>query len=114
MRKLLILAGGLAVSACATTELPTTTSRPMTNTTGLERVLGQNAAQLTALFGDPAQDFREEGARKLQWAGSSCILDTYLYPPRRGREPVATYVDARNAQGDDVDRAACVEALARR
>ena len=114
MRNAIITASALALAGCATTAVPTTTSRPMTNTVGLERVIGQTALQLTRLFGEPAQDFREDGARKLQWQGSACVLDTYLYPESRGREPVATYVDARNARGDDVDRAACVEALARR
>lgn len=114
MRKVIILVSGLALTGCVTTEVPTTTSRPMTNTAGLERVIGQTATQLARIFGEPAQDFREDGARKLQWTGDACVLDTYLYPESRGREPVATYVDARNASGDDVDRAACVEALARR
>jgi hypothetical protein len=109
------MAGALAVAGCATTpQVPTTTSRPMTNTVGLERVIGRSAAQLVSLFGDPAQDFREDGARKLQFSGNACVLDTYLYPEGRGREPVVTYVDARNARGEDVDRAACVNALARR
>ncbi len=116
MRKLAVIGVSLGLAAC-TTPLPTpvtTTSRPMTDTRGLERVLGSTAEELTRLFGEPAQDFREEGARKLQFAGASCVLDAYLYPESRGRDPVATYVDARNAAGDDVDRAACVEALARR
>ncbi len=115
MRKLIILASGLTLSACATTTpIATTTTQPMANIAGLERVLGQSATQLTALFGEPEQDFREEGARKLQFSNGRCVLDTYLYPESRGREPVVTYVDARNRQGEDVDRAACVEELARR
>lgn len=117
MRKTLALAAVAALGACTATPppaVPTATGQPMTSTLGLERVMGRNAAQLTRLFGDPAQDFRENGARKLQFAGSNCILDTYLYPERRGREPIVAYVDARNAAGEDSDRAACVEALARR
>lgn len=116
MRKTIAISGLVALAGCATapTPVPTTPSRPMTTTVGLERVIGQDAAGLTRLFGDPDQDFREAGARKLQFRGTSCVLDTYLYPERSGREPVVTYVDARNAAGEDVDRAACVEALARR
>ena len=115
MRKTIAISGVLALAGCTTTapEVPTITSQPMTNIVGLERVIGRNADQLTNLFGAPAQDFREDGARKLQFTGTSCILDTYLYAERSGREPVVTYVDARNASGEDVDRAACVEALAR-
>jgi hypothetical protein len=112
MRKIVAISAVLALAGCATVpEVPTITSQPMTNIVGLERVIGRNAAELTSLFGDPDQDFREEGARKLQFTGTSCILDTYLYPERAGREPVVTYVDARNAAGEDVDRAGCVEAL---
>jgi hypothetical protein len=117
MRRAITIAMLLTVTACTTTpvEVPTTPqSVPMTSVEGLERVIGRNAAELSRLFGSPDQDFREEGARKLQFANASCILDTYLYPERTGREPVVTYVDARNARGEDVDRAACVESLARR
>lgn len=115
-KKLLPIVGALALAGCATTApvVPVSLPSQMTNVAGLERVLGQTAAGLTQLFGEPGQDFREDDARKLQFAGASCVLDTYLYASSRGAEPVATYVDARNAQGDDVDRAACVEALARR
>jgi len=115
MRKAIAISGILVLAGCTTTApvVPTTVSRPM-DPTGLERVIGQDAAGLTRLFGNPDQDFRETGARKLQFRGASCVLDTYLYPERNGREPVVTYVDARNAAGEDVDRAACVEALARR
>lgn len=112
MRIAILLASSAALASCATT-VPTTTSRPMTNTAGLERVMGRTATQLVQILGQPAQDFREDGARKLQWSNDACVLDTYLYPESRGREPVATYVDARNAQGEDVDRASCVEAHAR-
>lgn len=116
MRKTIAISGLAALAGCTTAPapVPTAVSRPMTNTVGLERVIGQDAAGLTRLFGNPDQDFRETGARKLQFRGASCVLDTYLYPPSSGREPVVTYVDARNAAGEDVDRAACVEALARR
>lgn len=82
--------------------------------TGLERVLGQDATSLTALFGAPDQDVREDGARRLQYAGPFCILDAYLYPPRTGAEAVVTYLDARQPDGKDIDRASCVAALVRR
>jgi len=116
MHKMIALSALVALAGCvpAPTPMSIMTSRPMTNMVGLERVIGSNAAQLIRLFGEAAQDFREQGARKLQFSGNSCVLDTYLYPQRGGREPVVTYVDARNTAGEDVDRAACVEALARR
>ena len=115
MRKPLAISGALALAACVSAPQPRVEQpRTMQNVAGLERVMGRTAAQLVALFGEADQDFREETARKLQFAGERCVLDAYLYPRERGGEPVVTYVDARNAAGEDVDRAACVEALARR
>jgi hypothetical protein len=79
---------------------------------GLEGVIGASASQLTRQFGTPRLDVWEGDARKLQFSGTRCILDVYLYPSARGSEPQATYVDARRASdGKDVDRANCVAAL---
>lgn len=79
---------------------------------GLEGVIGATAAELTRRFGAPRLDVWEGDARKLQFTGTPCILDVYLYPSAQGREPQATYVDARRASdGKDVDRAACVAGL---
>jgi hypothetical protein len=79
---------------------------------GLEAVIGADARTLTAEFGQPQLDVREGDARKLQFSGQPCVLDVYLYPPDKGGEPRATYVDARRASdGKDVDRAACIAAL---
>lgn len=79
---------------------------------GLEGVIGAGPAELGRQFGKPRLDVIEGDARKLQFTGPACVLDIYLYPPAPGREPVATYVDARRASdGQDVDRAACVAAL---
>ncbi len=113
-----IVAMLLALSACATGPAPKpravpTVSVPM-RPTGLERVLGQDARMLATLFGTPDQDVKEDGARRLQYAGPFCILDAYLYAPRAGAEPVVTYVDARQPDGRDIDRASCVAALVRR
>lgn len=82
---------------------------------GLEGVIGATAADLTRQFGGARLDVAEGDARKLQFSGSPCVLDVYLYPPATGKEPQATYVDARRASdGQDVDRAQCVAALRRR
>ena len=81
---------------------------------GLEGVIGATAAELTRQFGNPRLDVWEGDTRKLQFTGTPCILDIYLYPSAQGREPQATYVDARRASdGKDVDRAHCVAALKR-
>ncbi|ABD24599.1 hypothetical protein Saro_0150 [Novosphingobium aromaticivorans DSM 12444] len=78
---------------------------------GLEGVIGADALQLGRVFGPPRLDVIEDDARKLQWSGTACILDVYLYPQPGSSRPTATYVDARRGDGRDVDRAACVAAL---
>jgi hypothetical protein len=79
---------------------------------GLENVIQKDAAALIREFGPPRLDVHEGDMRKLQFAGTPCVLDVYLYPLRPGAEPVATYVDARReSDGRDVDRAACIAAL---
>lgn len=80
---------------------------------GLEAVMGKDANALTRLFGQPRLDVVEAYGRKLQFTGKACVLDAYLYPDNKGAE-VVTHVDARRADGAEVDRAACVDALGRR
>jgi len=125
------------VAACSSTGSPTRSSRPPATkpakpskgpvrqpvkapppkpevhmVPGLEGVIGATVTELTRRFGTPRLDVWEGDARKLQFAGTPCILDVYLYPGAQGREPQATYVDARRASdGKDVDRAACVAGL---
>lgn len=110
--------GALALAACASAiPQPRAVSArpvplPMTGS-GLDRVVGQNAAGLVRLFGQPDADVREGTARKLQFQGQFCVLDTYLYP-ENGGEPRVTYLDAREPDGSTIDRASCVAALTRR
>ena len=115
-RTLLVLGGGLALAGCGgTTVRPVTagTVAPSYSAVGLERVLGQDAAGLTRLFGQPDADTREGDARRLQFAGRFCVLDAYLYP-KAGAEPRVTWLDAREPDGSGIDRASCVAALQRR
>ena len=78
---------------------------------GLEGVIGADALQLGRQFGTPRLDLIEDDSRKMQWTGTACILDIYLYPQQGAARPTATYVDARRGDGREVDRAACVAAL---
>ena len=128
----LALAPMLAACAAGTaTQPPATTTPPRPRTAapvrtapppprvqvapGLEGVIGANRDGLIRQFGSPRLDVWEGDARKLQFSASACVLDVYLYPPATGREPEATYVDARRASdGQDVDRASCVAALKKR
>lgn len=107
----LALLGGCATTAGTDRPAALPVTPPVLTVSGLERVLGQNAAALVALFGTPELDVREDQARKLQFAGPICVLDTYLYRTRARGEPVVTYVDARQPDGRDIDRASCVAAL---
>lgn len=81
---------------------------------GVAGVIGATDGELIRQFGQPRLDVWEGDARKLQYAGAACVLDIYLYPAAAGREPQATFVDARRASdGQEVDRAACIAALRR-
>lgn len=76
---------------------------------GLEGVIGQDAGTLTQRFGAPRIDLSEGDARKLQFAGKSCVLDIFLYPVTAGQAPTAAHVEARLRQGGaEADRGACI------
>jgi hypothetical protein len=82
---------------------------------GLEGVIGADAGDLARQFGTARLEVWEGDARKLQFSGTACVLDVFLYPAARGGEPQASYVEARRASdGQEVDRAACVAALRKR
>ncbi|MEY4953076.1 MAG: hypothetical protein RL299_1500 [Pseudomonadota bacterium] len=82
---------------------------------GLEGVIGADADALARQFGAARLEVWEGDARKLQFTGTACVLDVFLYPAARGGEPQASYVEARRASdGQEVDRAACVAALRKR
>lgn len=81
---------------------------------GLEGVIGADADALIRQFGTPRLDVWEADARKMQFAGTRCILDVLLYPQRPGATETATWIEARRSDGQDVDRAACVAATKRR
>ena len=82
---------------------------------GLETVLERDAVSVARVLGAPRQDVREGDAQKLQFVGTACVLDVYLYPLEQGGTPVATHVEARrSSDGAEVDRAACVSALTQR
>ena len=115
----------LLLAACGEAEVPPpaalisvpTAPRPVHHApphdSGLSGVIGADAESLVRQFGPPRLDIHDGDARKLQWSGTACILDAYLYPGEHGGRPTATYLDARRGDGRDVDRAACIAALRR-
>jgi len=103
--------GALPAPARAARHPALPTARPL-SLPGLEGVIGADAPQLVRQFGTPRLDEMEGDSRKLQFAGTPCVLDVYLYPPAAGAAPRATYVEARRAtDAREVDRAACVGLL---
>ena len=135
MRNIAIGLSALAVSACASGPAGNTTAaRPSIATvptleaetpaevtvrapenSDVSSVIGEQAGALTRRFGSARIDLSEGPARKLQFAGKSCVLDVYLYPVAAGTEPVATHVEARRRNdGVDVEKAACIAEVAGR
>lgn len=121
MRQVMVLvSASLALAGCASTGSVSPVRRDTTPVptnvriaAGMERIVGQNASALIALFGKPDADVSEGNGRKLQFAGAACVLDAYLYPKGSG-SPVVTYIDARQLDGSPIDRASCIAALTRR
>jgi hypothetical protein len=126
MRALLLLTM-LMVAGCASTPSPAPRPvappertaaaypvRPALDKRGLEAVMGKDIGTLKRLFGEPRLDVVEVVGRKLQFTGKACVLDAFLYPDGKSGAEIVTHVDARRSDGAAVDRAACVDALARR
>ena len=107
-------AGGSAPRPAGSASVPAPRSTSVVqpkvmDSAGLEDVIGAPAAALTRRFGEPRIDLAEGDARKLQFAGASCVLDIFLYPVTAGQEPTAAHVEARLRQGGAAaDRGACI------
>lgn len=79
---------------------------------GLGGVIGSPGGALTSRFGTPRIDLVEGDARKLQFVGSACVLDIYLYPAAAAAEPTATHIEARLRQGGaPADPSACIREI---
>jgi hypothetical protein len=76
-------------------------------------LIGGSVDAIGRMFGKPRLDVTEGAARKLQYAGSACIIDIYFYPARAGAEPIATHVDARTPDGRSTDVDGCAATLRR-
>lgn len=119
MNRLIAMAAlTLGLAACAAPQKSVAPARPVLparsttlSSKGLEAVIGKSARDLERMFGTPRLDVREFDARKLQFVGSACVLDAFLYPEGSDGAQVVTYIDARRSDGQSVDRAACVDAL---
>lgn len=122
---LALLLGGCAGGAGTPTPRSPTAAAPVRSNivmvpevmapAGLEGVIGSPATALTRRFGNPRIDLVEGDARKLQFAGSQCVLDIFLYPVAASAEPTATHVEARlRLGGAAADAGACIREVERR
>ena len=120
--RLAAIAGlALTLGACAGPAIPRpaapagrpppapTVVRPVQN----NALIGSSADAIGRMFGKPQLDVTEGAGRKLQFAGSNCILDIYFYAPRAGANPVATHVDARTPDGRNAEVNGCAQSFQR-
>jgi hypothetical protein len=113
MRRL-FLASTLFLAACATRpqQPPVVEQAPQPQPARqpTTRLTGMTTRDLTNHFGRPALQIQEGTSLKLQFRGSYCVLDAYLYPGQNGAL-VVTHVDTRTPSGADTDQATCISAL---
>jgi hypothetical protein len=113
MRRILALSLILFAAACAPRPQPSSVPAPAPQPAPARpqsSLYGLSPQELVGHFGKPALQIREGSSIKLQFRGSRCVLDTYLYPSRDGQMRV-TYIDTRASSGADMDQAACILAL---
>lgn len=106
-----LAACGGVVPPPATVAPPPPAGPPASAFTRPGPLIGSSARHLIQMFGQPRLDIREGTMRKLQFANGRCVLDSYLYVPPQGKEPLVTHVDARTPAGTDIDPASCAAML---
>jgi hypothetical protein len=110
MRRLLLLAPALFLSACGTTpQAPPQPAAPPPAPPERGDLIGLTTGELIQKFGVPALQIHEGSSLKLQFRSRQCVLDAYLYPPVNGRglERVI-HVDSRINSGADTDQRTCI------
>ena len=116
MRHIILLSVAL-LAGCATTPeaepvRPTTSAPLLSNVHEHDNLNGMTQVDLTEHLGTPRTQIREGDGMKLQFAGPSCVLDAYLYPPASGSgAPRVSHTDARNLQGAPSSAKACIASI---
>ena len=115
MRRL-ALASIFLLAACATrpeqpVEQPAPAIPQLQPQRQVTRLTGLSAQDLVGHFGRPALQVQEGNSVKLQFRGSRCVLDAYLYPSGSAGTMRVTHVDTRLPTGADTPQAACTAAL---
>ena len=113
MRRLLALSLVLAAAACAPRpqETPAPQAAPAQPQQETSSLVGLTTQELVGRFGRPALQIREGSSLKLQFRGTRCVMDAYLYPSGGSGTLKVTHVDTRLPSGGDIDQAACVFSL---
>lgn len=113
MRILLPALAVLVLAGCATAPQQPAPVSATSPTRPLQRgdLIGLTTDELGERLGAPSFQVREGPGVKLQWAGTSCVLDAFLYAAPGTNVLRVTYVDARRVSGDPTDRATCLAAL---
>ena len=114
MRLIIPATAALLLAACASTPTPAPVAPTPVVVEPPERgdLIGMNASELTARFGQPQLRVVEGDGLKLQYRSDACVLDAYLYPPASGsRTPRVTHVDTRRPDGRDLGQEGCLAAL---
>jgi len=112
MRRL-FFASALVLAGCASKPQPTPAPQPVQAVPvqrQITQLTGMTTRDLTGHFGRPALQVQEGTSLKLQFRGTYCVLDAYLYPGQNGVLRV-THVDTRNPSGAHVDQGTCISAL---
>jgi hypothetical protein len=110
----LILAALIFLAACAPrpAPIPAAPVAPApapaaTNPHDHRTLNGMTANELVQHFGRPRLQIQEGEGSKLQFQGTNCLLDFYLYPTQGGI-PRVSHISARNLQGGNASAQSCV------
>jgi outer membrane biogenesis lipoprotein LolB len=114
MRRYLALSLALALAACATAPRQATVAPPtpvQPQQSEQNSLVGLTAQELVGRFGAPVLQIREGTSVKLQFRGSRCVLDAYLYSSGSAGTMRVTHIDTRLPNGAGTPQAACTAAL---
>ena len=115
MRSIIPLAATFLLAACASTPRPAPVAPAgpvVVEPAERGSLIGLSANELATRFGQPRLQVREGAGTKLQFAGGSCVLDAYIYPPASGSGLArVTHVDTRGRDGRNVDQSGCIAAI---
>ena len=111
MRRFLAFSLTLGLAACAPRPEQPAAPQPAPVQPETSSLVGLTPQELVGRFGRPALQVREGNSLKLQFRGTRCVMDAYLYPSGGSGALKVTHIDTRLPSGGDMDQAACVFSL---